>query len=167
MIKSVLSKKVEIRNGAKHEHGMFAIQSISNGEVVFIKGGHILKRDELFSSSVINSYHPIDDEYFLGALTLEEEDSIKLYINHSCEPNCGLRGEITFVAMRDIAQGEELTTDYAFIDNEEYSFQCNCGSPFCRKVISGFDWKIVEIQKRYYDYFAEYLKQKIRQCSII
>ena len=81
---------------------------------------------------------------------------IKLYNNHSCNPNCGLRGEITFVAMKDINKDEE-----SFIDNEDYRFNCTCGSENCRKVITGFDWKIKELQDKYYDYFAQYLKEKI------
>lgn len=39
-------------------------------------------------------------------------------LNHLCNPNVGVRGEITFVAMRDIKAGEELTTDYAMIDDD-------------------------------------------------
>lgn len=96
----------------------------------------MLTKKDIFSSGVINSYFPISDEYFLGATNRDEEDAIKLYENHSCNPNCGLRGEITFVAMRDIEKNEELTTDYAFIDNEDYKFECTCGSENCRKVIT-------------------------------
>ncbi len=129
--------------------------------MVFIKGGHLLTRNEIFSTGVINSYFPISDEYFLGATSKEEENNIKLFENHSCNPNCGLRGEITFVAMRDIIKDEELTTDYAFIDNEDYQFECTCGSKNCRKVVTGYDWKIKELQDKYYDYFAQYLKEKI------
>jgi len=66
----------------------------------------------------------LDDKYFLGATNIDEEESIKLYQNHSCNPNVGLRGEITFVTMKDIEKDEELTVDYAFIDNEDYSFKC-------------------------------------------
>jgi hypothetical protein len=63
--------------------------------------------------------------------------------------------------MRDIAKDEELTIDYAFVDNEDYEFECTCETPNCRKEITGRDWKIKEIQERYFDYFAEYLKKKI------
>ena len=49
---------------------------------------------------------------------------------------------------------EELTVDYAFIDNEEYSFECACGSSNCRGTITGYDWKIKQLQEKYYDYFA-------------
>ena len=160
MIQSVISKKVHIDTSPINGIGMFAKQSIKKGEVVFIKGGHILTKDQLFSSGVINSYMPIDDEYYIAARTPEEEKTVKLYNNHSCDPNCGLRGEITFVAIRDIEEGEELTCDYAFIDNEDYEFECRCGAANCRKRVTGRDWMIPDLQKRYGDYFAAYLKAK-------
>lgn len=160
-MENVISTKVERRQGALNNIGYFAKDNIKKGEVIFIRGGHLLKKDELFSSSVINSYFPINDDYFLAAKTKEEEENVKLYINHSCNPNVGLHGEITFVAMRDIKKDEELTVDYAFIDNEDYSFNCTCGSDNCRGIVTGFDWKIKELQNKYYEYFAQYLKDKI------
>ena len=102
MINSKLLSKVEVRGKALNWKGIFAKEDIKEGEIVFIKGGHILTRDELFSSGIINSYFPISDKYFLGARNKDEEEKIKLYQNHSCNPNVGLHGEITFVAMRDI-----------------------------------------------------------------
>ena len=161
MVKSILSDKVEVRDKSINGKGIFAKENIKKGEMVFIKGGYLLTRNEIFSSGVINSYFPISDEYFLGATTKEEEEAIKLYENHSCNPNCGLKGEITFVAIRDILKDEELTVDYAFIDNEDYSFSCTCGESNCRTVITRYDWKIKELQDKYYDYFATYLKDKI------
>jgi len=156
-----MSEKVEIRESTTHKKGMHAKKNIRKGEVVFIKGGHILKKDQIYSSGPINSYHPIEDYYFIAAKHADEEEDIKLYINHSCLPNCGLRGEITFVAIRDIEANEQLSIDYAFLDNEEYSFKCECGESCCRSVVTGRDWKIKEIQERYFKFFAEYLKQKI------
>lgn len=160
-MKSILSKKVEVRISSIDKKGMFAKELIHAGEIVYVKGGHILSRSEIFSSDVINSYLPISDDYYIGAISREEEDAIKLYNNHSCDPNCGMHGEITFVAIRDIQPGEELTVDYAFIDNEDYSFNCQCGTPKCRHVVTGFDWKIKRLQDDYYPYFAQYLKDKI------
>lgn len=161
IVKSVLSPKVEIRTGGIDKTGMFAKEDIEPGEIVFIKGGHVLKRNELVSSSVINSYMPISDDYCIGAKTIEEEKNIKLYNNHSCNPNCGLRGKLTFVAIKHIKADEELTVDYAFIDNEEYEFTCNCGSHNCRHTITGYDWKRKDIQDLYYPYFSDYIKKKI------
>lgn len=160
-MKSVISPKIEVRGSGIDKRGMFAKEHIQKGEIVYIKGGHILTRQELFSSSTINSYLPISDEYFIGAISPEEEQYIKLFNNHSCDPNCGMRGEITFVAIRDIEVGEELTIDYAFIDNEDYTFECHCASPQCRHTITGFDWKITKLQDKYYPYFSRYLREKI------
>ncbi len=166
-MKSVLNPKIEIRVSGIDKKGMFAKELIHKGEIVYIKGGHILSKKELYSSGVINSYLPISDDTYIGALTAEEEEMVKLYNNHSCDPNCGMHGEITFVAIRDIQKGEELTIDYAFVDNEDYSFECHCGSKKCRHRITGYDWKIKRLQEEYYSYFAQYLKDKIdneRQC---
>ena len=160
-IKSYVAPKVKILKSELHGKGMVAQTDIKKGEIVFIKGGHILTRDELFSSGVINSYLPLDDNYFLGATNKVEEESIKLFVNHSCDPNCGMRGEVSFVAMRDIPKGEELTIDYAMVDNEDYTIQCTCGTSFCRKTVTGFDWKLKDLQKRYKGYFARYLEEKI------
>lgn len=163
MISSVLSDKVEIRKSKINGKGIYAKRKICKDEIVCVKGGHILKREEIFSSSVINSYHPISDEYFLAASSQDEEERIKIYINHSCTPNCGLRGEITFVAIRDIEKDEELTFDYAFLDNEDYKFKCTCGSAKCRGIVTGRDWMIKSIQNEYGEYFAQYLKEKIKK----
>ena len=165
-IRSYVSPKVVIKESGINKLGMYATQPIVKDEVVFIKGGHILSKAKLFFSEKISSYLPIDDNFFIGAMNEEEEKNIKLYNNHSCDPNCGLRGEITFVAMRNIATGEELTCDYATIDNEDYQFECNCGASCCRRIVTGFDWKKKELQEKYKGYFASYLQKKIDNNSI-
>lgn len=160
-VKSYLSPKITIKQSRIGGLGTFAINDIQKGEIVFVKGGHIVTRNELFYSKQISSYLPISDDLFIGAINEDEEDSIKLFVNHSCDPNCGVRGEITFVAMKDISSGDELTFDYAMVDNESYEFACNCGSPNCRRIITGFDWKIIALQEKYTSFFALYLLDKI------
>lgn len=162
-VKSYVSPKIAVRQSKIHGLGMFAATAIEKDEIVFIKGGHIVTRNELFASETINSYLPIDDDFYMGALCYEEETYVKLFINHSCEPNCGLRGEITFVAMREILEGEELVCDYSMIDNEDYAFDCTCRTEKCRRRITGFDWKLSELQDRYGGYFARYLLDKMNR----
>lgn len=160
-VKSYVSPKAAVRESTIGGIGTFAIAQIAKGEVVFVKGGHIVTREQLYFSAKISSYLPITDDLFLGATDKSEEDGIKLFVNHSCEPNCGLRGEITFVAMKDIDEGEELTFDYAMVDNEDNEFECNCGAKNCRHKITGYDWRIPELQRKYAGYFARYLLDKI------
>ncbi len=72
-------------------------------------------------------------------------------INHSCEPNCAVRGERSIVAMRRIEKGEELNFDYSTnVGWDGYALQCRCGSRHCRGTITSYS-KLTEAWKRKYD----------------
>jgi len=72
-----------------------------------------------------------------------------------------VRGQITFVAMRDIAAGAELTIDYAMIDGDPAEHMvCTCGAKECRHIITGNDWRLQELQQRYAGYFSRYLHER-------
>lgn len=87
-----------------------------------------------------------------------------MHLNHSCEPNLGLQGEVVYVALCDIpTAGEELTADYAMTDDEPYEMTCRCGRPSCRGTITGFDWRKPEIQARYDGYFSWFIQRRIDQ----
>ena len=75
------------------------------------------------------------------------------HLDHSCEPNFGLQGQVVFLSLRDIVADEELTFDYAMTDDEPYEMKCQCGMPNCRGTITGFDWLKPEIQNKYDGYF--------------
>jgi hypothetical protein len=83
-----------------------------------------------------------------------------LFLNHSCEPNVGFGGNVVLVAMRDVAAGEELTTDYALFDDYDGEMPCGCGTPSCRRVVDGRDWRRPELQARYGRYFSWYLRRR-------
>ena len=68
--------------------------------------------------------------------------------NHSCDPNTGYEG-LNLKALRDIQAGEELTLDYAcLLDEVMGSFECHCGSPNCRKVVSGAAGNSVTLREK-------------------
>jgi uncharacterized protein len=98
---------------------------------------------------------------FIAPVTDEERELSMLYSNHSCDANIGMRGEITFVAMRDIRAGEELTHDWCTTDDDDYSIACKCGAAKCRGTLTGKDWQRPELQARYAGYFSAYLAAKI------
>ena len=142
--------------------------NIAKEEVVAVKGGHIISREQL-REKVTPRLGPVEiqigDDLFIAPVTEEERDGSMLYTNHSCDPNLGMRSEITFVAMRNIRAGEELTHDWAMTDDDDYSVECNCGVPNCRKILSGKDWQRPELQTRYAGYFSAYLAEKITSKS--
>ena len=165
---SYLSPKTEVRESKIHGRGLFAIADIAKDEIVAVKGGHIVDGKTL-REKITPRLGPveiqIDDDLFIAPVTDEERELSMLYSNHSCDANLGIRGEITFVAMRDICAGEELTHDWAMTDNDNYSVQCKCGAPNCRKTVTGKDWQRPELQKRYRGYFSVYLADKIARRS--
>jgi Proteins containing SET domain len=147
--------------------GLFAIEPIESGEVVAVKGGHIVSTEELhrLPDPLPNSDIQITDDLHLAAVTLDEYESVMLFLNHSCAPNVGFAGNIVLSAMRDIAAGEELTTDYALFDDYDGSMDCACGADACRHVIAGRDWMLPELQERYRGWFSTYLERKIGETA--
>src|SRR5689334_4910685 len=129
--------------------GLFSTAAITKGEVVVVKGGYVLTRDQRdrIGEELGPSEIQITEDLFIRPATLNERESGMMHLNHSCEPNLGLQGQIVFVAIRDIATGEELTIDYAMTDDEPYEMECQCGSETCRKLITGADWQNPELQK--------------------
>jgi SET domain-containing protein len=162
---SYLSPKTQVRESPIHGRGLFATAEIAKGEVVAVKGGRIITRQEV--RDVNARLGPVEiqigDDLFIAPVTDEERELSMLYSNHSCDPNLGLRGEITFVAMRDIRGSEELTHDWAVTDDDDSSTKCSCGSRNCRGTLTGKDWQRPELQKRYAGYFSAYLAEKIAQ----
>jgi SET domain-containing protein len=124
------------RKSGIHGRGLFATKPIRKDEIVAIKGGHIVTRDQLkkYRKIIGDSYIQIDDDFFLAPLSKKERDLVMMFITHSCEPNVGVKGQITYVAMRNIMPGEELTLDYAMIDDDDFEMQCECGKSNCREL---------------------------------
>jgi hypothetical protein len=165
---SYRSPRTEVRASKIHGRGLFASTDIAKDEIVAVKGGHIVDRNTL-REKVTPQLGPVEiqigNNLFIAPVTPEEREGSMLYSNHSCDANLGIRGEITFVAMRDIRAGEELTHDWATTDDDDYSVECKCGASSCRKTLTGKDWQRPELQKRYAGYFSAYLVRKIATDS--
>ena len=161
---SYRSPKTEVCESKIHGRGLFAKTDIGKDEIVAVKGGHIVDRKTL-RERITPRLGPVEiqigQDLFIAPVTDGERELSMLYSNHSCNPNLGVRGEITFVAMRDIRVGEELTHDWAMTDDDDYSVECKCGAPNCRKILTGKDWQRADLQTRYAGYFSAYLARKI------
>jgi len=138
--------------------GLHALAAIKAGEVVAVKGGHIIDTATFLAEAEVigNSDVQITDQLYLAALSSDEYEAVMLYLNHSCEPNVGVAGNVVFVAMRD----------YAMIDDSQSSMECHCGTARCRGTITGQDWRLPALQERYGRYFSWYLQAKIGMVVI-
>jgi hypothetical protein len=160
-------KAMKGRSSRIQGRGLSATAPIAAGEIVAIKGGHIVDTAALHAlpERLRNSEIQIADGFHLVAIRESEYEPVMLFLNHSCEPNVGFRGNVVLVAMRDIGPAEELATDYALFDDCDDQMTCQCGTASCRGVITGRDWRNPALQAKYGDYFSAYLLDRIRGRS--
>lgn len=164
-MKTYRSPKIEVRSDTLSGRGVVAIQDIDKDEIVAIKSGHIITREQIEKATADagDLALQIDDEFYISPTTPDEVKDMSVFINHSCDPNVGFRGQVVYVALRDIKSGEELCHDYSMERSDDYELDCRCGSPLCRGKITGNDWQLPELQQRYGKYFSIYLLNKINQ----
>jgi hypothetical protein len=158
---SYLSSKLEGHPKANGSgNGIFSLEPIRKGELIAVFGGVVYEWDAFIHLSERDRSLciQVEDRLFLVPRPIGEGD----YVNHSCNPNAGLSGQIGLVAMRDIKVGEEVCFDYAMSDTMPYDeFECGCGQPNCRRHISGNDWQKPELQKRYAGFFSPHVQRRI------
>jgi hypothetical protein len=164
MTTGYLSPKLEIRNATeKGGFAVFGLVALDKNELLAMWGGRVVKLDEVMALPPDERGHTIQihDDLYLAPLDMQEPAD---FVNHSCNPNAGLSGQIALVAMRDIVPGEEITFDYAMSDSSSFDeFDCACGAPTCRGRVSGDDWKRRELWERYNGYFSSYLQERIER----
>ncbi len=164
--KHFLSPKLEVRaEPDKGGFGVYAIEAVAAGEVVSVWGGYVVDEEQLDTLPHEIQQHTVQIEEGLYLATIGGAETAD-FINHSCDPNLGLRGQITLVALRDIEVGEEVCFDYATTDCTPYDeFECRCGSSACRGTVRGDDWKLPELWAKYAGYFTPYLQRRIDRLA--
>nr|WP_238357129.1 SET domain-containing protein [Kribbella italica] len=143
-----------VRESSIAGQGLFATAPIAAGEVVSVLAGRKVSTAEL---TELLKHPPVD------TITLEEDLHLVLpndprpviaYGNHGCDPNTWWTDAVTLTARRDFAPGDELTSDYGTSTGiPDWQMSCACGSALCRRLITGSDWQLPELQDRYGDHW--------------
>lgn len=155
--------KIRVSHSKISGNGTFALQDFKKHDFVgYIKGP--VKRK--VNTSVNDSSDNPDWVGFKKNHWIDPLPPFK-YINHSCDPNCGIKGTKMLYALRSIRAGEELTFDYSTseIDTQwRLDHKCNCRSSICRKNIRSIQSLPSSIIKKYLPYiptgFVSYAKIK-------
>ncbi len=100
---------------------MFAKKQIKQGETIYIWGG-IFKTGKEVESIDKNKKRAIqvDEDLYIVENKEKQTDDPSYFINHSCNPNVWMNNGVTFIAKRDIKEGEELKVDYSMFVSEDY-----------------------------------------------
>ena len=147
---------VEVKKSGIEGTGLFAAKKISEGKTAIILKG----KKVIFYSK--NEADAQEGANWLGIGKNEwlEVSSPGVYLNHCCEPNCGIKGARTIVALREIQCGEEVTIDYSITESDPFwEMKCNCGSKKCRGTIRSIQSLPREILNKYLPYVPTYFKK--------
>ena len=100
----------ELRVSDRKGEGIFATRSFKTGEIVMV--GII---EKILEENHSHASQTGENEYVFHAGLISK-------VNHSCNPNCGIRinetGAHDFAAIREIIVNEEITFDYAMRDRK-------------------------------------------------
>jgi len=142
---------LEVRSTVGKGEGVFAARSFQRGEIVLVGViTHELDRNHSHASQ-------------LGEHRFVIHGGLVPKVNHSCEPNCGIRpnptGAHDLVARSPIAASDEITFDYAMRNYgiEHFPGTCGCSTAACRGRTTG--WKDLPAQRKadYTGFVAPYL----------
>jgi uncharacterized protein len=162
--------RIEISTSRVSGEGMIARQPFQKGEVVCIVGGIVMTDSEFETFQATHSLYSFIqiEEHLYLVEDLEITRSLLASMNHSCDANTWMSDEATLVARRDIASGEEATVDYALFTTQSnwmLDHRCRCGSPHCRRIITGDDWMREDVQERYRNHFSPFINRRIERVG--
>ncbi len=155
----MVNSKVIAKETKKTGEGLFASENIKRGEVVAdFSGGKVYKAKKASD---------LPKEVTDYAIQFGENEWIDTpeegrFLNHSCEPNGGIKGKFQIIAMRDIKAGEELTFDYEMTEDSDWQMQCKCGSRLCRKIIGAYRNMPESTKQKYRGYISDWLIKKYK-----
>lgn len=122
--------------------GIYATEPIPKGTVIMFEDPLDIKVTPKDYSLMHSKFREIL-EFFAyvnldGDVVFSWDDA--RYMNHSCDANTLPTGHMVIIAIRDIAKGEEITTDYGLLDvcfkeSERTHSECMCTASNCRKEI--------------------------------
>ncbi len=129
----LVNEWLELRPSGIHGRGAFARCAIPAGtRIIEYVGRRVNKAESAIQCDQGNPFiFTINDEWDIdGDVTWNPAR----FLNHSCGPNCEAQQEedrIFLIALRDIANGAELTFNYGYDISEWRDYPCACGAPNC------------------------------------
>ncbi len=125
---------LELRDSRIHGKGVFTTVSVRKHAVICkVAIVRTITEDRPLDASKGELWHHCH-WYPDGEMVLLDEPFC--YFNHSCQPNIfyyTVNRTMYCLAMRNIAQDEELTLEYSLCNLGGQEWECHCGSANCRR----------------------------------
>lgn len=153
----------KVRKG--FQSGLFAAKDLAVGEIIFHARGEKV---------VLEVLNKKDSASYANALGLQRGLWINppntnplRFLNHSCEPNAGIKGKVTIVARRPIKKDEHITIDYSITECDEFwdlGHTCACGAKNCRKKITAIQTLPLSTYKKYLPFINLHMQKEYRKA---
>lgn len=125
--------------------GIFAERDFIAGEFILRFTGPVITLEEALAKGETQA-----NALQIGPETYIDAHPPGVFINHSCEPNSGIRNNLDLYALTPILRGQEICFDYSTTMSERcWTMHCRCGATSCRGVIRDFHELPRERQDRY------------------
>ena len=150
-------KKVHIKKSNIHGNGIFAKKDITKNEnIALIKG-------KVINHTVVNKKTSAIGPNWIG-IGRNKWIVPRVFdrVNHSCDPNAGIKGSRTLIALKNIKEDEEIFIDYSTTEEDilwTLNKKCKCGSKKCRKVIKSIQFLPKVTFNRYLPYIPKYFQK--------
>jgi hypothetical protein len=136
-------QRVRVGQSGVTGKGVFAERKIKKGEVILLMSGEQVSDAQMDAHLAAGDLR-WDDPLEIGSGEYLLLDEVPLRINHSCNPNAGIRGQNELFALRVIKKGEEIFYDYSTMvgtnapGESDWLMDCSCGTPKCRTIIGNW-----------------------------
>lgn len=152
-------KKLAVKKSGIHGYGVFLMEPVKKGEFI----AELIGSRIHYKSTVQGQSNRYGDWIGIGKdLWIDPVDEFQ-YLNHSCNPNTGLKGsrKLSLHALRDLEAGEEITIDYATTEADpEFIFEN--GEPehqHYRKYVGPIQSLPEEVYRRYLPFIPTYFRK--------
>jgi len=143
-------KKIIAETSKIHGKGVFIDEPSTKGSLVaHIKGNILTVKKQLLHTPEEALMNPdwvgISMSYWIDPAVPFK------FLNHSCDPTCGIKGKKCLISLKDLKVGDEITIDYSTVEgNPHWQMNCSCGSNNCRGIIKSVAYLPKPLFKKYY-----------------
>jgi len=138
-----IEQKIYIAASRIAGRGVYAKRHIKQEEPILRFRGDIITLEQALARPVDGYPLQVTQRTYLDLL----EPAV--FVNHSCNPNAGIRG-LVLTALTPIVQDTEIFYDYSTTMDEDYwTLRCACGTAQCRGIVTDFKYLPPDLQEKY------------------